>query len=381
MSPGLSAVARWPGSIDRAGLAGVDHPDDIYAAAGTGSVGVAHAAGLGPFHGRIAQVVWRSARTFRPSSSCCSTGGHFLEYVGIEISIRQRIQLLSSVAETLAFLHAHSIAVGDFSCKNILFSLRPTPSCFFIDCDSTSAGRRAVPFRPGRHPNGNCPRGEQLGTPAADVYKFCPSASCGCTLAPSIIATRAGCRDSTWGPLRQSGGARSSAGPASGLAHSSLTGPARSSALAAAASTVFPGPSRFPSGARSGRARLRESVGPAGPRECRVVAPATTHRADPEIRASNRNDSVPASVPGRPSTSSSSLLRRLLVRRPANPSQSCKLVVMLFGLVGRRVWPSFGLAIVAGINPRSHEFSRRVRPLCRLRGARLRGLRLGDHRA
>ena len=62
-------------------------------------------------------------------------GSYFLDSVGIDISVRQRIQLLKMVAETMAFLHAHSIAIGDFSCKNMLFGLEPDPSCFVIDCD------------------------------------------------------------------------------------------------------------------------------------------------------------------------------------------------------------------------------------------------------
>ena len=85
-------------------------------------------------------------------------GSDFLESVGIDISVRQRIQLLKMVAETMAFLHAHSIAVGDFSCKNMLFGLEPHPSCFVIDCDSMSwGGRTALP--PGETRSGSSPQG------------------------------------------------------------------------------------------------------------------------------------------------------------------------------------------------------------------------------
>ena len=158
-------------------------------------------------------------------------GGHFLESVGIEISMRQRIQLLSSVAETLAFLHARSIAVGDFSCKNMLFALRPTPSCFLIDCDSTSRdGVSALP--PGETPEWELPDGERLGTSAADVYKF----------ALLVLRMHTGAQhhrnparlpNSTWGPLRHLVERALGSGPSGRPLITEWTGPLLDAAAAA----------------------------------------------------------------------------------------------------------------------------------------------------
>ena len=152
--------AAWPGWII----------DDLHAGAGHRVVGV-----LMPLaSARFTTHLHRSSggqRTVPAKLELLLNGRHFLEDVGIHISPRQRIRLLGSVAETVAFLHAHSMAVGDFSCKNILFSLQPAPSCFFIDCDSMwRDGESALP--PGETPEWELPRGEQLGTPAGDVYKF-----------------------------------------------------------------------------------------------------------------------------------------------------------------------------------------------------------------
>ncbi len=98
-------------------------------------------------------------------------GKDFLESVGVEISMRQRLEVLAAAAETMSFFHSQGFSVGDFSCKNILFSLNPRPSCFFIDCDSMLiGGRSALP--PGETPEWELPLGEELGTSAGDRYKF-----------------------------------------------------------------------------------------------------------------------------------------------------------------------------------------------------------------
>lgn len=59
-----------------------------------------------------------------------------LALLGIPITDRDRYELLKAVAQTLAYLHAHNIAVGDLSSSNLLFSLHPSPRCMFVDCDS-----------------------------------------------------------------------------------------------------------------------------------------------------------------------------------------------------------------------------------------------------
>ena len=57
-----------------------------------------------------------------------------------------RLALLADLAERLAFFHANSIAVGDLSAKNLLFSVTDdNPKCYFIDCDAMVLGGRSVP--------------------------------------------------------------------------------------------------------------------------------------------------------------------------------------------------------------------------------------------
>ena len=60
----------------------------------------------------------------------------FLARRGIPLTDRYRYELLASVAEALEFLHGYDIAVGDFSPKNLLFSLETGRPCYFVDCDA-----------------------------------------------------------------------------------------------------------------------------------------------------------------------------------------------------------------------------------------------------
>lgn len=55
---------------------------------------------------------------------------------GIFLNDPIRKKLLIKTAEALRFLHVRGIIVGDFSAKNMLFALTPTPKIFFLDCDS-----------------------------------------------------------------------------------------------------------------------------------------------------------------------------------------------------------------------------------------------------
>lgn len=85
-----------------------------------------------------------------------------------------RYELLYELAASLGLLHTYSIAVGDLSPTNLLFSPPPKPSVYFIDCDSMKFRGKAVlpkvetpdwdirtisPF-------------EVLSTPQTDCYKF-----------------------------------------------------------------------------------------------------------------------------------------------------------------------------------------------------------------
>lgn len=92
---------------------------------------------------------------------------------GIQIHDRLRLELLADVARALDFLHGHGVAVGDFSAKNLLFSLDPTPRCYFIDCDAMSLGGKSV-MKQFETPDWDvhAVSKEQLATPASDAYKL-----------------------------------------------------------------------------------------------------------------------------------------------------------------------------------------------------------------
>jgi hypothetical protein len=271
------------------------------------------------------------SRTVPAKFELLLNGGPFLDRLGIEISLRQRIELLTSVADTLAFLHAHSIAVGDFSCKNILFALRPVPSSFLIDCDSMLwDGSGALP--PGETPEWEMADGEQQGTPAADVYKF----------ALLVLRMHTGAQHhrnparlppGTWGPLRQ-------------LVELTLSGPPPQRPLItdwigvlAAASAAAP---TEPVGRQvGGRAPVRMVTARTPTRGGSLLpSPATAQPAD------HRADEDSLLPSGPVADFVVVVLRRLLVRKPANPSLA-RLAVMLLGL-----WAAcgiaVGLAVVAG---------------------------------
>jgi len=90
---------------------------------------------------------------------------------GIVVTNRDRLALLGSVASTLSLLHAADIAIGDFSPKNVLFSLTPVPSCFLIDCDAVRLRGHTV-LGQTETPDWEAPVGEPRATAATDAYKF-----------------------------------------------------------------------------------------------------------------------------------------------------------------------------------------------------------------
>lgn len=90
---------------------------------------------------------------------------------GITISDAQRHELLLEVAKALAFLHRIGVCVGDISPKNLLFSLRPSPTVYFVDCDAMRLdGISALPQV--ETPDWQVPRGEELATVESDTYKL-----------------------------------------------------------------------------------------------------------------------------------------------------------------------------------------------------------------
>lgn len=90
---------------------------------------------------------------------------------GIAVSERQRVALLRSIAVALSHLHKLDVVVGDFSPKNILFTLSPKPGCFLIDCDAAVL-KGASASRQMETPDWEAPSGEAVATPATDAYKF-----------------------------------------------------------------------------------------------------------------------------------------------------------------------------------------------------------------
>lgn len=89
-----------------------------------------------------------------------------------EVSPRQMMGLLLSLADMLQRLHGMGVVAGDLSPKNLLFSLSgPQPSCFLIDCDAMGLGGDWA-LTPVQTRDWELPAGEVPGSPQGDVYKF-----------------------------------------------------------------------------------------------------------------------------------------------------------------------------------------------------------------
>lgn len=90
---------------------------------------------------------------------------------GLSVIDHDRLALLENLAAGLARLHRLGVVVGDLSPKNLLFSLKPAPSCFLIDCDAMLVrGRTVLPQV--QTPDWEVPAGEPTATSATDAYKF-----------------------------------------------------------------------------------------------------------------------------------------------------------------------------------------------------------------
>jgi len=90
---------------------------------------------------------------------------------GVTITDQQRYQLLREVAKSLSFLHRIGVCVGDISPKNVLFSPKPRPAVYFLDCDTMRVnGVSALPQV--ETPGWEVPSGEQLATIYSDTYKL-----------------------------------------------------------------------------------------------------------------------------------------------------------------------------------------------------------------
>lgn len=99
---------------------------------------------------------------------------HMSRVYSLNLDDDDRFSLLNKVAEGLSKLHGYAIAIGDVSPKNLLFTLSPFHSVFFLDADAMRFKSSSALIQcetPGwgvREAFGS----EQLGTPASDCYKL-----------------------------------------------------------------------------------------------------------------------------------------------------------------------------------------------------------------
>jgi serine/threonine protein kinase len=94
-----------------------------------------------------------------------------LEARGIAISEMQRYKLLREVASGIVFLHDNGVCIGDLSPKNLLFSLEPRKSAYFVDCDAMRIhGMSVLPQV--ETPGWEVPPGEEWATVYSDSYKL-----------------------------------------------------------------------------------------------------------------------------------------------------------------------------------------------------------------
>ncbi len=91
--------------------------------------------------------------------------------IGLSVSERDRLLLLTDLAATLTRLHRIGITVGDLSPKNLLFTTGTPPECFLIDCDAMRLRGTGV-LPQAETPDWQIPDGEEKATRASDVYKL-----------------------------------------------------------------------------------------------------------------------------------------------------------------------------------------------------------------
>jgi hypothetical protein len=96
---------------------------------------------------------------------------NYVSQAGLSVSEKDRLELLRSLAEVLARMHALGIVMGDLSPKNLLFRLQPSPSCFVIDCDTVIVNG-ATALRQVETPDWEAPQQEPRATEATDSFKF-----------------------------------------------------------------------------------------------------------------------------------------------------------------------------------------------------------------
>jgi eukaryotic-like serine/threonine-protein kinase len=100
-----------------------------------------------------------------------NTDHYTTNVAGLPVTDKQRVALLQNLAVIVSRLHGLGVVVGDFSPKNLLFQLTPSPGCFLIDCDAMRV-RGASVLAQVHTPDWEVPPGEPTATPEADAYKF-----------------------------------------------------------------------------------------------------------------------------------------------------------------------------------------------------------------
>jgi hypothetical protein len=87
------------------------------------------------------------------------------------VPARGRLEVVRSLAETVAFLHARRIVVGDLSARNVLWSPDPG-TVLLVDCDSFTLGGLGSPLPPSFTVDWDDPAQPADHAASADVYKL-----------------------------------------------------------------------------------------------------------------------------------------------------------------------------------------------------------------
>ncbi|QMU74568.1 hypothetical protein GXW83_00975 [Streptacidiphilus sp. PB12-B1b] len=191
-------------------------------------------------------------------------------------STEQRLRLLAEVAEAMDRLHRLGIVVGDFSPKNVLYRMRPTPGSFFIDCDAMRlAGCDALPQV--ETPGWSSAAGEPIATQATDAAKFGRLATR--LLAKEQDGFHADVLRRLLPELGQLADLSAHADPSRRPGPSAWTGPLREAARAAG--TVPPPPPRPAPAPQTGTEQPAPSSAPQGASAPRPSGPNGTRKAGP----------------------------------------------------------------------------------------------------
>jgi hypothetical protein len=172
--PALEEITTFPGTLD---------PDDklwLYEHTAWPAVIVKHSGHVCGFLMRAVPAGYYfdfpnpaqgTVRKLATMDFLLNTDHYTTNVAGLSVTDRQRVALLQNLAVIMSRLHGLGVVVGDFSPKNLLFQLTPTPGCFLIDCDAMRVQGASV-LAQVHTPDWEVPPGEPTATPEADAYKF-----------------------------------------------------------------------------------------------------------------------------------------------------------------------------------------------------------------